>query len=71
MELDNHAIYSEPDDSQYLYSCIGRERNTTQANAVLPGEHNIVYSQSNAYSELDLSSAVCHEYALANTNRLE
>ena len=25
IELDNHAIYSEPDDSQYLYSCIGPE----------------------------------------------
>ena len=71
MELDNHAIYSEPDDSQYLYSCIGREINTPQANAVLPGGDNIVYSHGNAYSELDLSSAVCHEYAVANTNRME
>ena len=71
MELHNRAIYSEPDDGQYLYSFIGPESNTPQVSAVSCGEDNNVYSQGNAYSELDLSGAVCHEYALANTYRLE
>ena len=71
MELDTHAIYSEPDDSQYLYSHIGPVRNTLQAERVCCGEDNTAYPQGNAYSELDLSSAVCHEYAVAHNNRLE
>mgnify|MGYP001795123085 CR=1 FL=1 len=71
MELDNHAIYSEPDDSQYIYSCIRKKSITLQANRVSGGEDNTAYPQGNACSELDLSCVVCHEYAKANTNRLE
>ena len=71
MELDTHAIYSEPDDSQYLYSCMGPESNTLQATTVSHGEDNTAYPRGNAYSGLDLSSAVRHEYATANTDRLE
>ena len=71
IELDSHAIYSEPDDSQYLYSYIGPENITLQSNRVSHGEDNTACPQGNAYSELDLSSAVCHEYAMANTDRFE
>ena len=71
IELDNHAIYSEPDDSQYLYSYIGPENITLQSNRVSHGEDNTACPQGNAFSELDFSCAVCHEYAMANTDRLE
>ena len=71
MQLDTHAIYSEPDDNQYLYSSIEQQSITPQAVGISYGEDNTACPQGNAYSELDLSSAVCHEYAMANTDRLE